>query len=83
MSNTTMTATALKALYEKATQAKLAFYRSWTRSDGPWTEEAIAAYDDLSDLAEAAFLEWRSAVTGMTPTAIAAKINDSIHSARD
>lgn len=81
MSNTTMAASELKALYEEATQAKLAFYRE--RSDRPWTEEAIAAYNDLCDLAEAAFLEWRSAVTGMTPTAYAAKINDSIHSARD
>lgn len=81
MSNTTMAASELKALYEEATQAKLAFYRE--RGDGPWTEEAIASYNGLSDLAEAAFLEWRSAVTGMTPTAYAAKINDSIHSARD
>jgi hypothetical protein len=81
MSNTTLTASELKALYEEATQAKLAFYRG--RGDRPWTEEAIAAYNDLSDLAEAAFLEWRSAATGMTPTAYAAKINDSIHSARD
>jgi hypothetical protein len=80
MSKTT-SASELKALYEEATQAKLAFYRE--RDYAPWTEEAIAAYNDLSDLAEAAFLEWRSAVTGMTPTAYAAKINDSIHSARD
>jgi len=73
--------TQLKALYEEATQAKLAFYRE--RGDGPWTEEAIAALNSLCDLADAAFLEWRSAVTGMTPTAYAAKINESIHSARD
>jgi len=80
MSKTT-SASALKALYEEATRARKAFYHE--RGDRPWTEEAIAAYNDLSDLAEVAFLEWRSAVTGMTPTAIAAKINDSIHSARD
>jgi hypothetical protein len=77
----TQTTSELKALYEEATRVRVAFYRE--RGDGPWTQEAIAKYNDLSGLAEAAFLEWRAALTGMTPTAYAAKINESIHSARD
>ena len=71
------------ARYDRAGAAKLAFYRGQEAKSGPWTEEAIAKYNGLCDQAEAAFLEWRSAVTGMTPTAYAAKINESIHSARD
>jgi len=75
--------TQLKALYDQATQAKLAFYQVRQAQAGAWTEEAIAEYSGLVDRAEVAFLEWRSAVTGMSPTAYAAKINESIHSARD
>lgn len=75
--------TQLKALYEEATQAKLVFYQVRQAQAGAWTEEAIAEYSGLVDRAEVAFLEWRSAVTGMSPTAYAAKVNESIHSARD
>jgi hypothetical protein len=75
--------TQLKALYEEATQAKLAFYHKQGAMASPWAPHAIAKYEDLCDRAEVAFLEWRSAVTGMSPTAYAAKVNESIHSARD
>lgn len=67
-------------LWAEASDEALSFYKE---NITKWDDAIAATYNKLRTRADRLFIEWRAEVTGLSVSETEARINASIHSARD